>query len=403
MTPSIRTPVFAFLLLLPGVARAQEEAGFYGQTFGDIAQQALAGAMEGAAAAAADPAQPALGEMQGEGVSALQQYYREQDASFGTWANPAPQSQLDWIYYHYGTACYGMDWRLLKAFSQAESNERTNLRNSAGYEGLGQWKTRDCVQPNFLTTFVDAEGRPFLTCDDMLDPEANVAATAGRLHRFFKGEKLVSRQAEVDGQSVRVQTLERDSSWRDPMVTTCPQASASDIAAMSYIGHNNGPAVLKRVLKVRACEAGTMSEAEAAMENTDPSEDDLAAYRADDAQWKAVWRWYDLKDRPTQEKVDQCREHENLRNRDEYLKPTVNDGEYRCVIGRYGIYKWRYGWNKIGPKVRSLGIAEIYPAGARNPAFCPAAEGERVYPRDTFPTEACQPHKRDPDERGDCR
>ncbi len=241
-----------------------------------------------------------------------------------------PKNNMDMIYYSYGTACLGMDWRFLKAMSEIESGQ--DPRNHTGkYVGLfqiepGEDKGDTC--PTYIGPFRAVLGG----CSDLEDPEVNTAVAAHRFHRYFKAEWLAGPGA-----------FKADSSYRG-IENVCPSASVQDKVALAYIGHNNGPAVLQHVLKQAEADPAICTEREKVRTSVRRFYEDHPGAR-DDGKF--------MKDG----KLVECKD-----------KSTVGKKTFRCVSGDYGVKKYEYGLRKAD-NITDINL--VYPAGAINPEECP--------------------------------
>lgn len=237
-----------------------------------------------------------------------------------------PVKDADWIFHRYATDCYGMDWRFLHAVAQAESG--LDPKNHTGkYVGLFQMDKEACSE-NL------GPAKTFLSCADLEDPEVNTAITANRFNRLFTGKPYFSAKSNFPG-----------------ILVVCPNATAAEAGALAYIGHNNGPGVLKYVLKKKAC---TDEEIKAAItgfyENNPKSRDDGKFLKGE-------------------EEVD-CKNKKDIEGK----------LSFRCVDAAWGIRKYEYGKDKISAKLKSL--TGIYLAGASTTDRCPLKTGARVYTAD---------------------
>lgn len=234
-----------------------------------------------------------------------------------------PVKDVDWIFYRYGTDCYGMDWRFLHAVAKAESS--LDPKNHTGkYVGLFQMDTEGCSE-NL------GPAKTFLSCSDLEDPEVNTAVSANRFNRLFTGKPYFSKKSNYPG-----------------ILVVCPNLTAAEAGAMAYIGHNNGPAVLKYVLKKKACTDAEIKTAITAFyENNPRSRDDGKRLRG-------------------KELVD-CKNKKDIEGK----------LSFRCVDAAWGIRKYEYGKNKISSKLKSL--TSIYLPGAKTNAQCPLKSGARLY------------------------
>lgn len=247
------------------------------------------------------------------------------------------------IFYHYGTACFGLDWRFLEAVARVESGLDPQQRTGS-YIGLFQWSKSACDEPQNMGPF-----KSFLNCSDLTDPEANTLVSAHRFNRMFWGERF------IDGE------LQRDSSWPDPMLEVCPSdTGVSALAALAYVGHNNGPGVLKYVLSyLKRRDAGC---------ELDVQEAAVRSYYEHSSGARAA----------TAEDVARCNERSTVKGR-----PTrvleVGTRHRKCVNANYGAEKWRYGVRKILPQIEVSGVADLYPEDAMYEDDCPIYDGARVY------------------------
>jgi hypothetical protein len=255
---------------------------------------------------------------------------------------PAPQSALEWVFYHYGTSCFGMGWRFLNAVADAESSLDPN-ETTGSYVGLFQWRKSDCEEPQNIGPFTD-----FLSCDDLTDPEVNTAVSAQRFHRMFRAERF------RDGR------LQADATWPTAMLDACPEATVEQLAALAYVGHNNGPGALRSVLRRleargRGCD---WDEQEAAVRRF---------YTVDGGAHAA-----------TAADVERCNQRSSIVDHPSRAV-VLGEGHRNCITANYGEEKWRYGRRRVVPAISAAGIDELYPDGARNPDFCPVYDGQRLY------------------------
>lgn len=234
-----------------------------------------------------------------------------------------PVKDVDWIFYRYGTDCYGMDWRFLHAVAKAESN--LDPKNHTGkYVGLFQMDTEGCSE-NL------GPAKTFLSCSDLEDPEVNTAVSANRFNRLFTGKPYFSAKSNYPG-----------------ILVVCPNVTAAEAGALAYIGHNNGPAVLKYVLKKQACTDAEIKTAITGFyENNPGSRDDGKRLRGKDL-------------------VD-CHNKKDIEGK----------LSFRCVDAAWGIRKYEYGKKKISSQLKNL--TGIYLPGAKTTAQCPLKSGARVY------------------------
>jgi len=235
-----------------------------------------------------------------------------------------PTKDADWIFYRYATDCYGMDWRFLHAVAQAESG--LDPKNHTGkYVGLFQMDKDGCSE-NL------GPAKTFLSCDDLEDPEVNTAVSANRFNRLFTGKPYFSAKSNYPG-----------------ILVVCPNATAAEAGALAYVGHNNGPGVLKYVLKKKACSDADIKAAITGFYENNPKSRDDGKF--ENAKGEAV----------------DCANKKDI------------DGKlsYRCVDAAWGIRKYEYGKDKISGKLKDL--TGIYLAGASTNDACPLKSGQRLY------------------------
>jgi len=242
-----------------------------------------------------------------------------------------PTKLVDWILYRYATDCYGMDWRFLHETAKAESG--LDPKNHTGkYVGLFQMDKEACEEN--LGPY-----KGFLSCADLEDPEVNAAITANRFNRLFTGKPYFSAKSNFPG-----------------ILVTCPSASAAEAAALAYVGHNNGPGVLKYILKHKSC--------------------------TDENIKNSITAYY--------EKNPKSRDDGKFLNKDEKEVDCKNKAEiegklaFRCVDAVWGIKKYEYGKVKIADKLKDL--SGLYIAGAKKTAQCPADTGKRLYTAEEIKT-----------------
>ena len=95
-----------------------------------------------------------------------------------TCVGECPKKDVDWIFYRYGTDCYGLDWNFLHAVAQAESG--LDPKNHTGhYVGLFQMDTEACGD-NIGTS------KSYLSCSDLEDPEVNALVATNRFNRLCR-------------------------------------------------------------------------------------------------------------------------------------------------------------------------------------------------------------------------
>lgn len=234
-----------------------------------------------------------------------------------------PIKDVDWIFYRYGTDCYGMDWRFLHAVAKAESS--LDPKNHTGkYVGLFQMDTAACSE-NL------GPAKTFLSCSDLEDPEVNTAVSANRFNRLFTGKPYFSAKSNFPG-----------------ILVVCPNVTAAEAGALAYIGHNNGPAVLKYVLKKKACTDADIKTAITGFYENNPGSRDDGKFEKDGT-------------------VHDCKNKKDIEGK----------LSFRCVDAAWGIRKYEYGKDKISSKLK--GLTGIYLAGAKTTAQCPLKSGARLY------------------------
>ena len=237
-----------------------------------------------------------------------------------------PVKTVDWIFHRYATDCYGMDWRFLHEVAKAESG--LDPKNHTGkYVGLFQMDTEACEEN--LGPY-----KTFLSCKDLEDPEVNAAITANRFNRLFTGKPYFSAKSNFPG-----------------ILVTCPNATAEEASALAYVGHNNGPGVLKYVLKKGACADADVRKAITAYYEKNPKSRDDGKFLNDAGA-----------------EVD-CKNKKDIEGK----------LAFRCVDAAWGLRKYEYG-AKIAEKLKSL--SALYVAGAKKTKDCPADTGKRLYTAD---------------------
>ncbi len=235
-----------------------------------------------------------------------------------------PTKDADWIFYRYATDCYGMDWRFLHAVAQAESG--LDPKNHTGkYVGLFQMDKDGCSE-NL------GPAKSFLSCADLEDPEVNTAITANRFNRLFTGKPYFSAKSNYPG-----------------ILVVCPNATAAEAGALAYVGHNNGPGVLKYVLKKKACNDADIKTAITGFYENNPKSRD------------------DGKFENAKNEVVDCANKKDIEGK----------LSFRCVDGAWGIRKYEYGKDKISAKLKDL--TGIYLSGASTNESCPLKSGKRLY------------------------
>jgi hypothetical protein len=233
-----------------------------------------------------------------------------------------PATLVETVLYSYGTACSGLDWRFLKQVAVAESG--LDPRNRTGkYVGLFQMAKDGCKDN--LGAF-----KGFLSCDDLEDPEVNTAVAADRFDRYFRG------RGDYPG-----------------IVKACPGNSPQQNMALAYVGHNNGPAVLKYALVRKACTDAEIRKAIAAFyANHKGARTDGKYVNADGA-------------------LVDC----NPKYEQKYqIKGTPS---WRCVNAKWGIAKYEYGKRRVSTV---KGVERLYdPAVKGRTLECPSVAGKRLF------------------------
>lgn len=236
-----------------------------------------------------------------------------------------PETVVDRIFYVYGTLCSGMNWRFLNAVAKAESG--LDPKNHTGkYVGLFQLDKDGCTEN--LTPF-----NKVLDCADLEDPEANTAAAANRFNRYFTGHANLGTKSNFPS-----------------ILDTCPDNSAKENIALAYIGHNNGPAVLKHVLGKKACQDKDIRTAITSFYEVHPLSRDDGKYM------NTSGKLVDCA-KETQEKWG-----------------LVGTKSLRCVNAKWGIAKYEYGVKKVAD-VGS--VDKLYVAAKEKTTVCPAVSGKR--------------------------
>lgn len=226
-----------------------------------------------------------------------------------------PATVVENILYGYGTACSGLDWRFLKQVAQAESG--LNPKNHTGkYVGLFQMGKDGCAEN--LGSF-----KSFLTCGDLEDPEVNTAVAAARFDRYFRGGR-----------------------GYPSILKTCPGNSPAENMALAYIGHNNGPAVLKYALRRRACKDAAIRKAIRSFYENHPGSRDDGKFLDRDGRLQTCSAKYEAKYGLTGTK------------------------SFRCVNAKWGLVKYDYGRRRVAAVV---GIERLYlPEVPGRTRQCPA-------------------------------
>lgn len=251
-----------------------------------------------------------------------------------------PAVTLNTLFERYA-ACYGMDWRFLRAVAQAESG--LNPRNHTGkHIGLFQLASdpRTGAGGETCEKFVEPF-KSYLDCSNLEDPEANTAVAAHRFDRAFKGRRNWARDPDYRG-----------------ILEVCPDATVEEAVALAYVGHNNGPGVLRYILtRARAngwCRLGKHEEA-------------VRAYYRDPRIGNDEG-WY--------EKPEAGREPRACHNQAELR----GQWSYHCVTEDYGARKYRYGLTNVARPVKEAGVDRLY--GPEDASKCPALQ---VPPRRLMP------------------
>lgn len=238
-----------------------------------------------------------------------------------------PTTMVDSILYGYGTACSGLDWRFLHAVGIAESG--LDPKNHTGkYVGLFQMD-QDACGDNL------GEYKSFLSCKDLEDPEVNTAVAADRFDRYFRGRG--------DYPSI---------------LKTCPDNSPAENMALAYIGHNNGPAVLKLVLRRKACKDKAIRKAVASFYENNPHSRDDGKFLNGAGQLVNCKASYGAK------------------------YGIVGTKSYRCVNAKWGIAKYDYGRRRVASVA---GIERLYVPGITGKtSACQALVGKRMFSKETI-------------------
>jgi hypothetical protein len=226
-----------------------------------------------------------------------------------------PTTINDKIFYAYGTLCYGMNYKFLKAVANAESGLNTKQK-TYGYKGLFQFDQEGCKANS-------DEVKSFLDCGDLYDPEINTAAAARRFDDYIAGRHGY--------QSV---------------LKACPGLKAKDYTAIAYIGHNNGPAVLKHVVKAQACTDEAIKKA-------------ITSFYEDNKHSRDDGKYLDGKELKT------CSD-----------KSTVGVKTFRCVSAAYGIRKYEFGKSHIASQID---FDKLYVVAPGRDKDCPIETGKRLY------------------------
>jgi hypothetical protein len=226
------------------------------------------------------------------------------------------------ILYGYGTACSGLDWRFLKQVALAESG--LNPKNHTGkYVGLFQMAKDGCAENTRAF-------KSFLSCDDLEDPEVNTAAAADRFDRYFRGR-----------------------SGYPSILKTCPANSPAENMALAYVGHNNGPAVLKHALKRRACKDAAVRKAITSFYENHPGSRDDGKFVNKDGRLVSCSPKYEAK------------------------YGIVGTKSFRCVNAKWGLAKYDYGRRRVA---LVKGIERLYvPEIPGRTLQCPAETGKRLF------------------------
>ncbi len=130
-------------------------------------------------------------------------------------------TDLDNLFKGYA-ACYGYDWRVLKAFAAAESGLDVNARRPGSqYHGLFQMNYEYCQGGLGYGKFPASLG---FDCTSRIDAETNTATAAATIQ-------------------INLSSIQKK----------CPGISVKDAMTLLYVGHNNGPSVMAEVLRGRGC------------------------------------------------------------------------------------------------------------------------------------------------------
>lgn len=220
---------------------------------------------------------------------------------------------LQLIFERYGKACYGMDPRFLKAVAQAESG--LNPKNRTG-KHIGLFQIYDEICRQHLDFY-----KAYLDCSNLEDPEVNTAVAAARFDAHLK------RIFEV-----------------------CKGADAEEAAALAYVGHNNGPGVLRFILgQARAkgwCKLGKQEEGVRAFYRSPRIGNDQG--------------WYEIPKKG--EKPKACHNQAEIKGQ----------WSYHCITEAYGARKWKYGLSNVVLPLRQAGVEKLY--SEPDPSKCPALQ-----------------------------
>jgi hypothetical protein len=117
--------------------------------------------------------------------------------------------------------CFGLEWKVLKGIANAESGLNGN-ECKGKYQGLFQESQAYCK----------GGIKPFssiLSCENRCEPEVNTAAAATHISKSLHCIKR-----------------------------SCGNISLENMILLTYVGHNNGPAVLAHLLRNKACDQTSM-------------------------------------------------------------------------------------------------------------------------------------------------
>jgi len=183
---------------------------------------------------------PALVEFQAlkvkyvEPVSIDSMTYNKNPEDSGISPITSNTADLDQLFKAY-SACYGYDWRLLKAFAAAESGLRSNSNfdKSTPYKGLFQEYVPYCIAGLNIGKFPSSLNLK-CTPTSLFDPELNTAAAAATINYNLTSKSGIQQK--------------------------CPKASFLETLVLMYVAHNNGPAVMQYVVGNGGCTLETIKE-----------------------------------------------------------------------------------------------------------------------------------------------
>lgn len=203
-------------------------------------------------------------------------------------------NSLDGLFNAYAS-CYGMSGGVLKAFAAIESGLNVKAGEGKKYQGLFQMSMGYCGEGLKLGKYPQILG---LTCANRIHPEVNTAATAPTVNYNLKR-----------------------------IIKKCPNITVADAISLLYVGHNNGPGVMKHVINQVPKNGCTPGNIEA-----------------------HVRGYYELR-----------------------------GGKSRGVDTNWGVKKYLYGKNKGVPAAQKYGVTELYPKNV-NKELCPKTTKKRVLP-----------------------